>query len=513
MSSAVHVEPGRGLAVLTAAQVRTLDEWTAHHLGLPTLMLMERAALGVVDAVLAGPADAAICVLAGTGNNGGDGLAAARMLALRGRRVSVIVTSEPSRATADAAVQLNACQKLGIPLLDLQDSADIDSVLDQSGIIVDAICGTGLTTPLRAPQAALIQTVLKRRPDAFIVAVDVPSNINADTGAVLGAVLPARITVTFGALRWAHVLPPALDFLGELRVADIGLMPFEPEDETFGVYPATVLARAGRRNRPSDYKGVRGHVLVVGGSPTMVGAGVLAARAALDAGAGLVTLCAPQESTSGLAGSVPEVMTRHDFPSDWDAERYTSVVVGPGLVRETATEFLRLLTPGVLAVCPVVIDAGALDAWRDLGDERPRGNNVVITPHPGELRRLMPDAPRDWTLVQLARQCADDYGVVVVAKTSGALIARPHNPAIAISERGHEATGRGGAGDVLAGIIGALLAHRPTQAFDAAVIGCALHAQASHLAWAAAGHDFLPSDLSRHVPKARALRDQGVRES
>jgi NAD(P)H-hydrate epimerase len=464
---------------------------------------MERAALAVV-AVVMEFRPTAVLVLAGSGNNGGDGYAVARLLRQRGVAATALRVG-PEPTTADARAQIPACEAVGVDIVDAADHTALRSLAMGASVWVDAILGTGLTLPLREPVAGVLRLLRTcRTRDTRIVAVDVPTGVSADSGECDPSTLQVDRTVTFGALRWGHLLPPAVGVTGQVIVADIGLLPPGSTDAARGQYPAHADLGALPAISGSDYKGVRGHVLVHAGSEMYPGAGVLAARAALHAGAGLVTLIADSLAGRHVASQVPELIQLSSFPESTDLEAYSAFLVGPGLHAETATRTLRVLTHA-LKGRPLVLDAGALDALKSMGEGAPRGANIVLTPHPGELARLLGRSPPDVLegLPAATVECAETFGCICATKSSVVLVARPGSAEIAVVERGHAATGRGGAGDVLAGAIAGLAAHRGLGGESATIFGATAHARASFLAWEAAGAaDFTPSDLSRCLPRA-----------
>ncbi len=493
----------RPCQVLTGEQVARLDRITHEITGLPTLLLMERAALAVVHEVQHWQ-PRRVVVLAGSGNNGGDGYAAARMLQQAGVEVVVAQVGGPP-ANGDAHLQLPACDAVGVTRFDAADEARLGHVVAGADVIVDAVLGTGLRLPLRSGAAAALRiAAAHRQPDARVIAVDVPSGVDADTGQCAPETLAADTTVTFGALRWGHLTGAGVDFVGRLVVADIGLLRREWGDEAVGVYPAHECTPALPPLRRSDYKGTRGHLLVHAGSERYPGAGALAARAALQSGAGLVSLVADSEVGAQAASHAPELIHHRQLPQADELAPYSAFLVGPGLLPDTAEVSLQRLRP-VLSDRPVILDAGALEALQRVPDMR--GANVVLTPHPGELARLLrvslPEVLAN--LPAATAQCARIFDCVVVTKSTVVLVAEPGSPRTLVVEPGHHATGRGGAGDVLAGAIAGLSAHRHHGLMQAIVHAATAHARASHLAWSRNQQaDFTPTDLSAHLPAAIA---------
>lgn len=467
-------------SIVTAATMRERDRLTIEAFGLPGMVLMERAALACSDVILARtPASAPVCVLAGPGNNGGDGLAIARQLHGAGRDVAVVLAADPARLRGDASQQLNLLQSLDIPIIVVEpDEDDFMSVL-QAPVWVDALLGTGSTGAPRGVIAQVLEAAAALRTHAWVLAVDLPSGADADSGQVTGPILGADVTVTFDSRKWAHVLPPAIDHVGEVVVADIGI-PLHVAHEA----PADAqMAFAGRSVAhlpdylPSAHKSSRGRAVVWAGSELMPGAAVLASGAALRSGAGLVHLVGPPSVLSLALHQQPALLTYTPERAD-EAIRYAdSVVVGPGLGVETAVEVLRLLGPALQGGLRAVLDADALTAAA--ASQGPVGVEVVMTPHPGELARLLGRTTNQVleNLPKAAREAAIQYSCVVVAKTAGAIVTDGEDTIFV--PPGDAGMATAGSGDVLSGIIGALLASHPdVDLMHLAALGAMVHANA-----------------------------------
>ncbi|MDO5298727.1 MAG: NAD(P)H-hydrate dehydratase [Clostridia bacterium] len=456
----------------------------------PSILLMEHAAQAVVDA-LAACVDARSRVLfvCGGGNNGGDGCAAARLWIQRGGQAEVWLLKSPSQMRGDAGVNaclLNAC---GASLNILY--GDVPEVPDSCAAVVDALYGTGLSRPLEGVSLAAVQRI--NACDLPVISVDIPSGVDGATGRVLGDAVHASVTVAFHRAKHGHLLFPGRELSGRLIVADIGILA-----EWDGAQGIDVLededARALLPIRAADaHKGTFGHVLIVAGSKGMAGAACLAAQSALRAGAGLVTAACPFSVLAPLQNSVPCAMAQvvSDGPAldaraanalRQLAEGKRAIAVGPGLGKAKGTwQAIEELIGGD---GPKVVDADALNLLAQHGGRV--GANTVLTPHPGEMARLcgatvqeILDAP-----VEYAQQLAADMNACVLLKGATTVIAQGED--VAMNMTGCDAMGTGGCGDVLTGVIAALMA-QGMPPMDAARVGAFYHGRAGEAAGRALG--------------------------
>ncbi len=449
----------------TRGDAAAADRHTIDEIGVPSPVLMERAALACVAAIERVRTGRPVHVLCGPGNNGADGVAIARIFHGRGVPVQVHVLAQ--RRGEGLAQQLVIAERIGVAMMDSLP------VLTRSVVIVDAMLGTGATPPLRDPYVGAVAWA--NAADATRIAVDLPTGIDANTGAVPGPVLRADVTVTFQRSKPGLHLTPGRASVGELVVADIGLLSpgtGEASDRPVLLGPAQVRGwLAGLR--PGAHKGERGHVAVVGGSAGTPGAAVLSGAAALRGGAGLVTIVSGDpEVQAQLLRHRPElmVMARGDPP----APAAVVLVVGPGLTQPADRAGLDALYQGDPR--PAVWDASALGEVPGTRTGGPR----VLTPHPAEAARLLSlRTGRSWTTADVqadrlaaARALAAHTGAVVVLKGEGSVIADATRVAIAVS--GGPALATAGTGDCLAGLIGALLA-RGLGAWEAACAGVHVH--------------------------------------
>lgn len=474
--------------------------------GTPGIVLMERAAAAFareIAVLLARRPElgADVVVLAGPGNNGGDGFEVARLLGPRGlrcSRVTVLLLGDPVTLPSDAALTYRRLVASGESPVRVEGAADLEP-LRRSTLVVDALLGTGLSRPVSPESLAGLTIRVASSGRAFVASVDVPSGIEAGSAAVRGPSVHADLTVTFGAPKIAFATLPAAGFCGRLAVAPIGVDVEEwaPESpDTTSAVAALDVARLLVRRSPDAHKGTFGTLLVTGGARGMAGAVALAARAALRAGAGKVVAETAEQSRDSVHALVAEATT-----VAWgDPVPAAAVVCGPGL-GPGGSEVLRRC---VAFRGPALFDADALN----LAAPRPeifaaRSGATVLTPHPAEAGRLLGIATSDVTSARerSARELARRSGAVVVLKGFRSLVARPDG-ALAVVLAGNPGMATGGSGDVLSGVIGALLA-RGLPAWDAARIGAFLHGLAGDLALEGLGGEGLVAgDIVDHLPRA-----------
>jgi len=515
------------LKLTSAAQMREMDRRTIEEFGVPSLVLMENAALRVVDVIAQrfGPLRGKrIAVVCGKGNNGGDGLAIARHLATRfGAEVSIGMVGNPSELTGDAAANYKMSLAFG-----LHKWSDFPNLYCGIDVIIDALLGTGIKGGIEGQLGKIISSL--NAADVPIVSVDVPSGLDADTGRVESACVKATLTVTFALPKFGLMVYPGAEYVGELIVADIGMprQVMAAEDVQVAATEAADVARwlPARVNGRDSNKGQFGHVTVFAGSSGFVGAPTLTSEAAARTGAGLVTLAVPSGIQNALMARVsPVVMTKGLVQTSLGtfaqeageaaltlAAKGTAAALGPGLGGPDSEE-TRAFVREFVARCPVplVIDADALNC---LALEPDRGASVVkgrtaatvLTPHPGEMGRLL---GTDTKAVQADRraaveQAARDYGCPVLLKGARTLIAAPDGR-LAVNTTSNPGMATGGAGDVLTGVIATLLAGH-LDAWAAAAAGAYLHGLAGDLAAASQGGPagLIATDLVDHLPAAIA---------
>jgi hydroxyethylthiazole kinase-like uncharacterized protein yjeF len=476
--------------LLDVEQLRATDAWAIEEQGIPGVELMERAGEGLFEVVFKHAPPGEVVVVCGGGNNGGDGYAVARLLRQAGRSVSVLHTSDPAKLTGDAAVMRDRLP--GEPAMPFAAGA-----LDGAAVIVDAILGTGFSGSPRDPAAAAITAI--NGADAFVVAADVPSGVDAATGAVAGEAVCATITATFHAAMPGLWIAPGKAHAGHVEVLGIGIPDGGPAEPWVGLIGVGILATYPRRGVEST-KFASGHVLVAGGARGLTGAPCLASMAAMRAGAGYVTVCVPNSLNDIFEIKLTEVMSA-PLPDDGGSHteagaaevleraraRGGAIVLGPGLGRsDGAFAFAQRVALG--AGASLVLDADGLNAFAgDLESLGGRGVATILTPHGGELGRLL-DVDSDAIAaarLDAVREAARRSGAIVVLKGDDTLVAEPGGR-VGISRGGSPALATAGTGDVLSGVLGAFLA-RGMEPFEAACAAVFAHAEAGRRAASARG--------------------------
>ncbi|HUB36772.1 MAG TPA: NAD(P)H-hydrate dehydratase [Solirubrobacteraceae bacterium] len=498
-----------------AAAMRALDGWAIEQRGVPSLDLMERAGAGVTRAVERLAPDGPVAVLCGKGNNGGDGFVAARLLRDAGREVSVLCAAPLAELSGDA--RLNAERLPGPRPSEIGGS--LGETLAAASVVVDALLGTGFAGE---PHGAVAEAIAALAGVAApVVSVDVPSGVDASSGEVAGVAVEARVTVTFQHAKpglWIH---PGKGCAGEVQALDIGIPRGGPLAAEVGLISPAVLAELARRGAGST-KFSSGHVVVAGGSRGLTGAPRMAALGAMRAGAGYVTACVPASLQPSLAGGPPELMTRgladedgaHTGAGVRDALAATArggasggaLALGPGLGRtDGAVAFARALARE--ADVALVLDADGLNAHAgQLEELAARRRPSVLTPHAGELARLLGGESETIEARRLhhARLAARRANAVVVLKGDDTLVADPSG-LVGVSAGNSPALATAGTGDVLCGVVAALLS-QGLPPFTAACAAVLLHARAGRLAARAVGaaEGVIASDVIAALPAARA---------
>ncbi len=502
-----------------AETMRAVDRWAIEQRGVPSLDLMERAGAAVARTVELLAPDGPVAVLCGKGNNGGDGLVVARLLRDAGREVAVMCVAPPEEFSGDARENLNRLQGGAPRLLAGGAQSALDercaSAIEAAAAVVDALLGTGFEGEPHGLMAAAIDAI--NASQAMVVSVDVPSGVAASSGVVSGRAVRAAATVTFHAAKPGLWIRPGKAHAGMVQTVDIGIPRGAPEQASVGLVDASVLDLLPRRGASST-KFTSGHVLVVGGSRGLTGAPRMAAHASMRAGAGYVTACVPASLQAILATAGPaEMMSRGLADEDGaltagsvdsvlkETERGGALALGPGLGRsEGAVALARALAQR--AAVAMVLDADGLNAHAGrLSELAGRRAPTVLTPHAGELGRLLEldSSEIDRERLRHARAAAELSGAVVVLKGDDSLIADPGGR-VAVSPGGTPALATAGTGDVLSGVIAALLA-QGLEPFVAASAGVWLHAAAGQEATRRQGaaEGVVASDVIAALPAAR----------
>ena len=509
------------MRVVTAAEMRRLDQLTIETHGVPSLRLMERAGQGVVDVILkrwTHLAKRGVLVVAGKGNNGGDGLVIARLLHEREFPCEVACIARAEDLSPDAAANFERYRTVKGRFTEVRPE-DLDNLrrrMQDKGLLVDALLGTGLRSPVEGFLADVVE--LMNASGLPIIAVDTPSGLDSDRGTPLGATIQAEVTVTFGFPKTGQVIYPGVVYSGDLVVADIGIHQqavAEVASSAELLDPADVVWFLPRRADDS-HKGSHGHLLVMAGSRGKTGAAVLGCRAAMRVGTGLVTLAAPRGLNEILAGALVESMTEplgqpgeDKWPAlaaaDWHdlAERKSAVLFGPGVgVHDAAQTTLDTL----LEHCglPWLIDADGLNNLAaDVSRLREARVPPVLTPHPGEMSRLtgLDTADVNGDRVGIARAFAAENRCHLVLKGARTVMATPEGQ-VSINPTGNSGMASGGMGDVLAGIVAGFLAQGvPPE--DAVRLGVYLHGRTGdRVADDRGGVGLIASDLVEELPRA-----------
>ena len=516
---------------LTVEQMREADRAAMTEHKIPGMVLMNRAGTAlarVVETVAALRGVKNVLLIAGHGNNGGDVCVAARCLYQDGFHVQVIMTCVPATLKGVAREAWDEMRTSGVPYVVLssaeswsEDAAVVSGTVLRHGVIVDGVLGTGCSGVPTGPAERAIRWINGMRQHALVVSADLPSGMNGDTGETAGAVIHADVTVTFARPKRCFMNQGQAGLVGHLVVADIGI-PDEVCDKGVTDAPCRLIAgpelvRSFTARAWDAHKGNFGHICVIGGAAGFAHAPVLAALGAVKSGVGLLTLAVPAQSARAAAALVPEVMTQvldapqGDLSADalnvWgrDLNGFDVIVAGPGM---TPSERVRGLVAHLLATYSgkLVLDADGLNvlaALRAQGWQPREGQQVILTPHPGEAARLLGGTSQDIQMNRLdaVRKLADLYQAVVVLKGAGTLVCGPGGVPW-VNKTGNPGMASGGMGDVLAGMVGSLWA-QGADAVQAAATAVWVHGTAGDFAALAEGLTALSATaLARHLGAA-----------
>ena len=506
------------MKLATAAEMRELDRRTIEEYGIPGIVLMENAGRAVVSAIAHewGPVEGKRYVIfCGKGNNGGDGLVIARRLHNMGAKVSVRLFSGDMKG--DAGINLNAARNMGIEIAPVsRDLSEENTLAAHADVVIDAIFGTGLSSEVGEPHAGVMKMINSTA--RKVVAVDVPSGINSDDGKVMGVAVHADMTVTFGLPKRGLYLYPGAQAAGTIKTAEIGIPRAAIGNSAIGANLLTAAHVRGLlpKREPDSHKGTYGHLLIIAGSVGKTGAAVLAARAALRSGAGLVTLAVPEslndifeeKLTEEMTVPLPETDERSLSYAALDGilellEGKTAVAIGPGISRNAHTgRLVRELLPKLNI--PAVLDADALNILSE--DETPLDSMtvpVILTPHPGEAGRLLgvPAVEVQMERPSSAAALAKAHNCTVVLKGARTLVASPDG-SFYVNPTGNPGMATAGTGDVLTGVISSFLA-QGLKAHDAALIGVYAHGYAGDRAMDVKGYaGLIAGDIIEALPSA-----------
>lgn len=469
--------------VVTAGEMKEYDRDTIERIGIPSMVLMERAALGTAEAILQSrPMPETVLVVAGTGNNGGDGLAVGRLLALKGARVTFCLAGDRDKMTLETKKQLAILENLGFSTTGNLGSGEYD-------MVVDALLGIGLSRQVTGAHLALVKHINRcRERGSYVCSVDIPSGICADTGEILGDAVKADLTVTFAFAKRGLLLYPGRTYAGKVVVWDIGITESAFQRGMPGAFcyvPGDLKGLLPKR-RPDGNKGTFGKVLLIAGNRDMSGACILSGKGILRSGAGMVKIVTPACNREIVQRAFPEAML-YTYEEAPEPERLKEclewadvLVAGPGMGKD---EKAFSLMQGVLADQrkPAVIDADGLNliaSSKELQSlARKRGREkLIMTPHPGELIRL---GNRDMEYYRKNREklvweLADRFDCIMAAKDAVTLGVQSGRKEIYINTSGNNGIATAGSGDILAGMIGGLLAQK-MESFEAVCLGIYLH--------------------------------------
>lgn len=486
------------MKLVTSEEMRALDRAAISKHKIPSLTLMEKAGRAVADAVLkfSGVGSGQIVIVCGKGNNGGDGLVAARYLIGAGRDVAVLVLSSLDELSPDARANFEFLAPLSTHIFFVTGILELNSrspLFHQAACIIDAIFGTGLSDEVKDLGKRAIE--LLNSVNAPKISIDVPSGLDSDTGKPHGIAVRAELTVTLGLPKIGLFAGFGPDHAGKIVVADIGIPESEIErldSKLFLIEPKMFSSYFGKREAKS-HKGNYGHVAVFAGSLGHLGAGYLVSLAALRAGCGLVTYCIPQKAFTRFDARYPEIMC-DSIPDDGTARFHPSglfaaldaakgvdvIAIGPAIGTDAKTrEFLNQFIAKISK--PVVIDADGLNAL-DLSSLRSRSKATILTPHPGEMARLLglttDEVQRD--RLNIAKNFAKTHGVYLILKGANTIVATPDGRA-AVNPTGNAGMATAGMGDALTGIIASFLA-QGMETFDACSSAVYLHGLAGDIA-------------------------------
>jgi ADP-dependent NAD(P)H-hydrate dehydratase / NAD(P)H-hydrate epimerase len=489
------------IKILSTPQIKDLDAFTIKQQNIPSIQLMERACLAFTDYFIKRfDTSQTILVVCGTGNNGGDGLGIARLLTLMSCNVKVYVIRGGASESNDFKENLSVLPS-SVERVTIQGNDEIQ--FPESDIIIDALFGSGLSKPLEGIYAKAVEAMNAKK--AIRVAVDIPSGLFSDAHSS-GVIVKAHFTISFQVPKLCFFLPQYYMYVGQWSIVDIGLDKgfIEKVNVNYLLLDESSIKKLIKARNKFDHKGHHGHSLIVAGSKGKIGANILATRAALRTGSGLVTSLVPACGQVALQTAVPEAMTLIDPEEDFltqlpDIKSFSSIGVGPGIGLEKRTNhFLSSLFSH--EVIPSVIDADALNILSENREmQRLVSPNSILTPHPGEFRRLVDNWGNDFDRLVKQRALSARLKSIIVLKGAHSSISFP-NGDVYFNSSGNPSMATGGSGDVLTGILTSLLAQGYIPQ-EAALIGVYLHGLAGDLA-AKERHTIIASDIIEQIPFA-----------
>lgn len=504
---------------VTTAEIRSIDQRAIEEYGIPSIALMENAgneAVSQIERIMGNLHNKKVSIFAGKGNNGGDGFVIARHLYNQGAKVKVFLIGNKADVTGDALINLQIVVYMGIDVMEVTNEGDWDKVkfaMTFTDCLVDALVGTGFTGKLSGHMAQVVESMNKT--NKVVIAIDVPSGVDADTGQVSGTAVKADHTITFSLPKQGLLLYPGASYAGDVTVADIGIPRTLLVDEKIkqNIITSAIVRQIFPKRSPDAHKGSCGKVLIIAGSKGMTGAAALASDAAVRAGAGLVVLGIAESLHDIMETKLTEVMTRplaevaagimgQGAVNDIEemALLNDAVAIGPGLGRhvDTMTSIRQIIKT---VEKPLVIDADALYALVDHTHILAETKAVpILTPHSGEMARLVGLTPDEVNQdrIYIARQAAIEWGSIIILKGARTLVAFPDGE-VYININGNAGMATGGTGDVLTGVIVALMA-QGLSSHEAALTGVYIHGLAGDIVAGSGMIGMTASDLIRALP-------------
>lgn len=495
------------IKIANSSQMKNIDKFSEDELKIPSIVLMENAALSVVQEVEKLPDVSDVLIFAGTGNNGGDGFAVARHLYNRHKNVKVVVIGNLDNLTKDARTNLDILEKMGMDIINVGNGGlnVIGGYISNCQLIIDAIFGTGIKGVIRGIANDVIDMI--NASGKYVVSVDMPSGVDADTGKICGKAVNASLTVTFQTPKIGLMLHPGADMANKLVVKDIGIPDTAFDSQQIKMFACTSsdIKQCFKKRREDTHKGSYGKALIIAGSAGMTGAAYLSALSCLKTGAGLVYLAVPYSVLPILEMMAPEIVKigYHRFDDLKDMlQKCDAAGIGPGIgqsdqSKEIVCETLRFCQK------PLVIDADALNIISSNKDILKQIKSpYIVTPHPGEMSRLMNATISEIQEDRLGavRKFFNDFGAITVLKGSRTLISAEEG--IFVNTTGNPGMATAGSGDVLTGVIVSLLS-QGVDCTDSAVYGVYLHGMAGDLAKEEFGEYGMTSgDIIKHIPKS-----------
>lgn len=508
------------MKIVTAEQMRSIDKSAITQYNIPELILMENAGKSVADEIIKNfPENRTIGVIAGSGNNGGDGFVCARHLFLNNYNVMIFFTGKQEKLTDSARINYNICKNYNIKIININTHQTFKknrNLIEKCNIIVDAILGTGINSPLRDNLKEIVEYInsLKK----YVIAVDIPTGVFSDTPEIVLPVIKADKTITFGLPKISQILSPARKYVGELKVVNIGFPDELLNNKKINTNLITKeFAEKLLPQRPVDaHKGNFGHILVFAGSTGKTGAAIMASISALKAGAGMVTTICATEINNILESSMIEVMTMPVNPGNIDesinkilplVEKSDVITAGCGISTEPEVKmFLSKLLGFENKV--FVLDADALNIIAEKIELLNNKNSrFVLTPHIGEMARLMKLSNKEVieNRLRVSLEFANRYKVILVLKSAETIIASPEGE-IYICNTGNEGMATAGSGDVLTGIISGFVAQNIKQnrpLLDGVILGVYIHSIAGRIAYKEKGSfSLMATDIMLNISEA-----------